>query len=125
MKLYRIKTSDKKRRALWYRLFGMETLPVKSHNPRRCELPGKSILAYDLDASRLSSGAVDTFAHYIAHKYCIPFSEARSKVDGWHIQAHGCTAIEDSRTQATAVPPSWIERPFFNISDLALTMSYS
>ena len=123
MKLYRIKTSDKKRRALWYRLFGMETLPVKSHNPRRCELPGKSVLAYDLDASRLSSGAVDAFAHYIANRQHITFSAAKSQVDGWHIRAQGCTAEEEE--ERTAAPPLWAERPFFNISDLALTMSYS
>lgn len=100
-------TSDLTRRALWLRLFGADTLPVKAARPRwqamRGEMGETEVLAYDLDAARLPAGARDRFAHYIASKSGQSFAIAQTMVDGWPIPAANCTAVPVD---------TWQERPF-------------
>lgn len=95
-KLYRIKTYSQIRRGEWYSRFGVETLPVKYAEPRPHELPGKTVIAYDLDPSRLSSQAMAAFAHRLARANNEGLEIAKSRIDGYPIPALNCTAIEEA-----------------------------
>lgn len=118
MSKYRIQTTDEKRRAFWDRYFGVEELPVKYERPRYQELPGKTVLAYDLDTSRLASGAVYNFAHYLARKYRTSYDAARKMVDGYPISAANTKLLDE-----TAQPPTWWRRPFSFSSNYLVSSS--
>lgn len=103
-----IRTTDKKRENDWYTLFGKTALPVKHKRPRWQELPGGAVLAYDLDSSRLSHGAICAFAHRLAKRHKVSFTEARHMVDNYPLKAEGCIPVLE-----TADSPSRRERPFY------------
>jgi hypothetical protein len=102
-----IRTTDRKRENDWYSLFGKTVLPVKHARPRWQELPGGAVMAYDLDSSRLSSGAIDAFAHRLAKRHKVSFTEARHMVDNYPLRAEGCIPVLETADSFT-----WRERPF-------------
>ena len=91
-----ITTTNPLRRAIWQRLFGTDTLPVKSPRPRwQCIAPGDETLAYDLDTSRLVNGQISRLAAYVAKRAGWSYGVALAEVTrGWPIPAANCQVVE-------------------------------
>lgn len=105
VRMFYVVTSDARRRAKWLRYFGTSRVPVKVNAPRQQSLhDGQSVLAYDLDASRLHPMARQRFADYVSRRTGHLVTSA--DVDGWPLAA---TGLETE----TAVSDSWQRRPFF------------
>lgn len=93
-----ITTTDRRRRALWQRLFGTDVLPVLHPYPRWQWLPGHEfeVLAYDLDVQALPDGALARLAAYVAERSGWPYSYAKAAVQGgWAITATNCQLVSD------------------------------
>lgn len=91
--MYTITTTDLKRKALWYRLFGTAVLPVKRPYPReRHYFDGKNVWVYDLDTAALTEFDRRSLASYLASRqHGLTFEEALKQVqDGWTISAKDC-----------------------------------
>ncbi|MCB8988104.1 MAG: hypothetical protein H6661_10195 [Ardenticatenaceae bacterium] len=99
-----VTTNDTRRLAHWERAFGLMALPVKSAAPRLQWLnDGRQVLAYDLEADRLSSGAFYRFGHFLAARLNCSFTEAVDRIDGWPIEAAGLAAfVDEGETADTA-----------------------
>lgn len=98
-------TENNSRRSRWFLAFGVTRLPVKHTEPRWQEVPDlfgqpKTILAYDLDASRLPQGRVAKTAAYLGRS-----------VDNHPIPALGCEVVEYEDNE-TAESSLWRKRPF-------------
>jgi len=109
-RMFQIMTHDTRQRALWLRLFGTETLPVKAAKPRWRVERGAfgrevNVLAYDLDARRLHWMARQRFASWVSVK--TGHTVRASEVDGWLIKADRCEVINE-----TADSSMWGKRPF-------------
>lgn len=78
-----ISTSDERRRQLWQHLFGTDTLPVCSAEPRWQELPGRAfpVLAYDLALRDLSQAQRNRFAGYVARKYGRAYEDTLAEME--------------------------------------------
>ena len=74
--LHLITTTDSRRAKLWERIFGTDQLPIMHATPRLQHMQGKAdeVLAYDLDASRLTEWQRIRFADHLARIGKRPFS---------------------------------------------------
>lgn len=91
-RMYRITTSNRKREQLWQRLFGRSDLPVLHAAPRLQELPGRTVLAYDLALQMLHAGDRARLAAHAAWRYGLDYEQARQTLDGelsWTIEDRG------------------------------------
>ena len=101
-----IRALDPHRATLWHHLFGTNQLPVKTAKPRWMWLEGQpyEVLAYDLDAGRLSDGQRARYAEYVSRKWKMPYEQARKQLDNWPLKAAGTEPV-------TAEPDASQERP--------------
>lgn len=91
-RMYQVTTSDMQRRQLWQRLFGRAELPVLNARPRLQELPGRSVLAYDLALQTLHAGDRARLAAYAARRYGLDYDHARRTLESeatWPIEDRG------------------------------------
>jgi hypothetical protein len=91
-------THDPARLKLWRRLFRSYRLPVKCPKPRWQAIGGhaREVLAYDLDADRLTPNQRERFSRYIARVYNLPVEQALKRMDGWPIKSDQCEPESDN-----------------------------
>lgn len=94
---YYITTEDETRLEMWRKLFRSYRLPVKQDKPRWQFLPGKvlEVLAYDLDASRLTPKQKVKFSGYIAKVYELSPEQAALQMNNWPIEAKNCHLLAE------------------------------
>lgn len=105
---------EEKRRLKWLNIFGTDTLPVLHTHPREVERVEGTILAYDLDVSKLHQGQLDRLSAYIARRDHRPYHEVREIVaEGWTLPATGLMVTVGYKTAVSRRHyPTW-KRPLF------------
>ena len=116
-----ITTNNAHRALKWQRLFGSDRLPVKQEKPRHQWLPlsVQMVLAYDLDAKRLHPMQRVRFADYISKRTGMTHSEAMTHVDGWPLDADGCSVVTADLEPVLAVG----QRPSFLYPNMVYSFS--
>jgi len=93
---HRIFTRSGKQRALWQRLFHMDTLPVTSAFPHEgADIYGRSAWHYTLDVARMNPRYMRRLANHVA-KWSRDYAETLDRIqrEGWQIDAIDCFLVE-------------------------------
>ena len=103
-------TTDRRRAALWEKIFGSDTLPVMHAAPRWQHMQGRGneVLAYDLDTSRLTAMQRARFASHLAKVSGRPYSAAHAEID------NGSTYPIQSSNDIRIIEPA-VQRPLASL----------